>query len=90
MARGRPLAPLELTEEEREQLESYRGSRSLRHDLVVRSEIILLAADGYPNEATSAAVGLSTATVGKWRKRFVESRIEGLYDEWRSGAPRTI
>jgi putative transposase len=79
-----------LTEEEREQLESYRNSRSLRHDLVIRAEIILLAADGFPNQAISAAVGLSTATVGKWRKRFLENRVEGLYDEWRSGAPRTI
>lgn len=90
MARGRPLASLELTDEARKQLESYRNSRSLRHDLVVRAEIVLLAAEGWPNQAISATVGLSSATVGKWRKRFLESGIEGLYDEWRPGRPRSV
>ena len=84
------LKPLVLTDEVRKQLESYRNSRSLRHDLVRRSEIILLAADGWPNDAISATVGLSRFTVGKWRKRFIESGIEGLYDEWRPGRPRSI
>ena len=84
------LKPLELSDEVREQLESYRNSRSLRHDLVRRSEIILLAADGWPNDAISASVGLSRYTVGKWRQRFLDHGIEGLYDEWRPGRPRTI
>ncbi len=90
MARGRPLKPLELTDEMREQLESYRNSRSLRHDLVRRAEIILLAADGCSNAAIAAKLGLTSVTVGKWRKRFVDSGIEGLYDEWRPGRPRTV
>ena len=84
------LKPLELSDEVRAQLESYRNSRSLRHDLVRRSEIILLAAEGWPNDAISATVGLSRFTVGKWRKRFLESGIEGLYDEWRPGRPRSV
>jgi putative transposase len=33
---------------------------------------------------------LTKATVGKWRKRFIERRIAGLYDDVRPGAPRTI
>jgi hypothetical protein len=33
---------------------------------------------------------LDEATVGKWRRRFVERRMDGLHDEPRSGAPRTI
>ena len=90
MPLGRPLAPLELTDEIRQQLESYRNSRSLPHGLVRRAEIVLLAAEGWPNEAISATVGLSRATVGKWRQRFLDHGIEGLYDEWRSGAPRSI
>jgi len=84
------LKPLVVSDEVREQLESYRNSRSLRHDLVLRSEIILLAADGWPNDAISASVGLSRYTVGKWRQRFLDHGIEGLYDEWRPGRPRTI
>jgi len=90
MPRGRFLAPLELTDETRQQLEVYRNSRSLPHSLVCRAEIILLAADGWPNKAISATVGLTTTTVGKWRRRFLEHGIEGLYDEWRPGTPRSI
>lgn len=90
MPRGRPLTPVELTDETRHQLESYRNSRSLPHGLVRRAELILLAAGGWPNAAIGAALGLSSATVGKWRKRFLESGIEGLYDEWRPGRPRTL
>lgn len=67
MPLGRPLTPLALTDEIHQQLESYRNSRSLPHGLVRRAEIILLAADGWPNDAISASVGLSRATVGKWR-----------------------
>ena len=38
----------------------------------------------------AAKLGLDRSTVGKWRRRFVERRMDGLHDEPRSGAPRTI
>ena len=72
MAMGRPLAPLELSPSDREQLESMARSRSLPHGLVRRAEMVLLAADGWPNEAVAAAVGVSRVTVGKWRRRFLD------------------
>ena len=90
MTLGRPLAPLELTESDREQLASMAHSRSLPHGLVRRAEIVLLAADGWPNEAVAAAVGVTRATVGKWRQRFLKNGLNGLHDELRSGAPRSI
>ena len=90
MALGRPLQPLELSEPSRAQLTSMAKSRSLPHGLVRRAEIVLLAADGWPNQAISGALGVSRATVGKWRGRFLERGLEGLYDEARPGAPRTI
>ena len=90
MVMGRPLAPLDLTESDREQLESIANSRSLPHGLVRRAEIVLLAADGWPNEAVAAAVGVTRATVGKWRQRFLKNRLTGLHDELRPGAPRSI
>ncbi len=65
-------------------------SRSLAHGLVRRAEIVLLAAEGWPNKAIGEAVGLSQVTVGKWRRRFVEHGLNGLYDELRPGAPRSI
>ena len=90
MVTGRPLTPLELSPSDRERLESMAKSRSLSHGLVRRAEIILLAAEGGPNEAVAAAVGVTRATVGKWRRRFLENGLQGLYDELRSGAPRSI
>ena len=90
MTLGRPLAPLELTESDREQLASMARSRSLPHGLVRRAEIVLLAAEGWPNEALAAMVGVTRATVGKWRQRFLKSGLSGLHDERRPGAPRSI
>ena len=90
MVMGRPLAPLQLTESYHEQLESLANSRRLPHGLVRRAEIVLLAAEGWPNEAVAGAVGVTRATVGKWRQRFLNNGLNGLYDELRSGTPRSI
>ena len=87
---GRPLPPLELSPSDREQLESMTRSRSLPHGLVRRAEMVLLAAEGWPNEAVAATVGVSRVTVGKWRRRFLENGLPGLHDERRPGAPRSI
>jgi len=42
------------------------------------------------NRAIAQTLGADANTVGKWRRRFAEHRIDGLYDEPRSGAPRRI
>lgn len=91
MARtGRPKAPLVLSAEEREQLTWWvRRTKSARV-LVLRSRIVLECAEGADNQSVAARLGCSSATVGKWRARFVEHRLDGLLDEQRSGRPRTI
>ena len=38
----------------------------------------------------AADLRIDKTMVGKWRRRFVERRIDGLRDEPRSGAPRTV
>jgi transposase len=48
------------------------------------------AADGRENKTISQALGAGQKTVGKWRQRFAERRVDGRYDEPRSGAPRRI
>ena len=90
MRSGRPLVPFELSEPTRKQLQSLANSRSTPHGLVRRAEIVLLAADGWPNQAIARCLSTSPATVGKWRKRFVEQGLMGLYDELRPGTPRSI
>jgi putative transposase len=79
-----------LEQEQRAQLESFSRSRALPHALVVRAQIVLLAAEGKQNKEIAEEVRVSRQTVAKWRGRFVRGGIEGLYDEHRSGRPRSI
>lgn len=88
--RGRSAPAIALTKDERNRLESYVRSRSMPGGLSSRFRIILLAANGLSNMEISERVGLSRASVGKWRKRYVENGLEGLHDELRPGRPRSV
>lgn len=90
MPMGRPKAELVLSEDEQSQLASMVRSRSIPAALVTRARIVLAAAAGEPNSEIAKRLQLTRATVGKWRARFLERRINGLYDELRPGKPRTI
>ena len=56
----------------------------------MRARIALLAGDGVANKDVAARLEIDPATVGKWRRRFLTDRLDGLRDEPRSGAPRTV
>ena len=90
MRTGRPKADLVLSDDERAQLQSFARSRSLPAALSSRARIVLSSAEGEPNNSIAERFRLAQATVGKWRTRFIERRIVGLYDDVRPGAPRTI
>src|SRR5215467_16368186 len=90
MAMGRPKASLVLTDQEREQLQGLDSSRSLPAGLVKRARIILLSAGGKTNQQIARELGMAKATVGKWRRRFVQLGVSGLHDELRPGRPRSI
>jgi len=90
MNRGRPKADLVLTNDERAQLVSFARSRSLPASLSTRARIILSSAEGEANSSIALRLKLTKATVGKWRMRFIERRISGLYDDVRPGPPRRI
>ena len=51
---------------------------------------MLRAAEGDSNTAVARRERVTKATVGKWRGRLLAGRLEGLRDEPRPGAPRTI
>lgn len=87
---GRPKTPLVLTDDERAHLERLSRRSTTAQSLAKRAKTVLLCAQGSDNAAVSKLVGLGPATVGKWRQRFIERRMEGLTDAPRSGAPRTI
>jgi putative transposase len=90
MAMGRPKAPLVLTVEQRQQLEGIVRSRTLPAGLVRRARIVLLSAAGKANQEIARQLDLTNATVGKWRRRFLEQDVTGLHDELRPGRPRSV
>jgi transposase len=87
---GRELASLELSEAERAELSSLANRRNTAQALALRARIVLACAEGGRNKVIAARLGLDRQTVGKWRRRFLEHRLDGLRDEPRSGTPRTI
>ncbi|MGH3518092.1 MAG: IS630 family transposase, partial [Haloechinothrix sp.] len=87
---GRPRAELTLTDEERETLSRWARRPKSSQRLAVRSKIVLECASGATNTQVAERLGVSRPMVGKWRSRFVERRLNGLVDEPRPGAPRTI
>ena len=88
--RGRPKAPLVLTEDERQTLERWARRRTSAQALALRSRIVLACTEGATNKAVAQQLGIWPQTVTKWRGRFVADRLEGLADEDRPGRPRTI
>src|SRR4030081_2497400 len=89
-AKGRPTAPLELSAEERAYLEQQVRRHRVGRSLSERCRIILRCGDGLPSKSVAAELGLHEHTVGKWRRRFLKGRCDGLLDEARPGRPRTI
>jgi transposase len=89
-ATGRPIAPLILSSDERAYLERQVRRHRVARSLSDRCRVILRCADGVPSKAIASELGLHEHTVGKWRRRFLKDRVEGLLDEARPGRPRTI
>src|SRR5207245_1317399 len=90
MRTGRPKAPVVLTNPERATLTSLANRSRTRPHLARRARLVLLCGDGLASNVVARKLHVRDQTVSKWRARFVRDRLDGLYDEPRPGAPRTI
>lgn len=81
---------LRLTVEERNQLLDLTRRKKTAQQLAMRARIVLACADGLENKTVAARLGVSQQMVCRWRGRFAVERLDGLYDEPRPGAPRTV
>jgi transposase len=81
---------IELSDDERAQLQGWARRRTSAQALAQRSRIVLLAAEGLKNTEIVERLGISRGMAAKWRARFSEHRLDGLVDEPRPGRPRTI
>ena len=83
-----PVVSVELTEAEREQLESWSRRLTTAQALAQRSRIVLLVAEGLRTGEVAQRLGVHRNTVAKWRRRFEAERLDGLVDEPRPGRPQ--
>jgi transposase len=81
---------IELTDDERAQLEAWARRRTSAQALAQRSRVVLLAAEGLKNTEIADRLAVSRNMAMTWRARFAEQRLDGLLDEPRPGRPRTI
>jgi transposase len=86
----RPTKPLNVTPEEKEKLTMLARRPKSAQALAMRARIVLGCEEGLSNGIVAKRLHITGATVCKWRERFRVNRLEGLLDEPRPGAPRTI
>jgi transposase len=90
MRTGRPKKVLTVKPADQEKLELLARRPKTAQRVAIRSKIVLRAADGLPNQEIARRLGVTGATVGKWRERYRVLGMEGLADEPRPGTPRKI
>jgi len=90
MPKGRPAPVVALDAEERETLLGWTRRRKTAQSLALRARIVLACAVGIPDRRIAEDIGVGRLTVGRWRNRFIERRLDGLLDKPRPGRPRTV
>jgi transposase len=90
MRMGRPKIALILTDDERRRLNSLAHRSRSAPAIARRARIILASADGMDSKVVAHRLHVTPGTVCKWRGRFLQHRLDGLYDEPRPGAKRRI
>lgn len=87
---GRPLVALLLPDADRVLLERWTRRPKSANALAIRARIVLASAQEESNTEIATQLRLSQPTVGKWRALYLARGVDGLLDEPRPGAPRTI
>lgn len=87
---GRPKVEITITDDERVELERLSRRVRANRNLALRAKLVLSSAKGTPDTRVAREHRVNRRTVAMWRERFAARRLEGLYDEPRVGAPRTI
>ena len=87
---GRPKRSLTVKPSDQEKLELLARRPKTAQRVAIRSKIVLRAAEGLANQEIARQLGVTGATVGKWRERYRVQGMEGLSDEPRPGTPRKI
>src|SRR5215471_6618132 len=90
MTMGRPTKPLNVTREEKQKLAMLARRPKSSQAMAMRARIVLGCEEGLSNGTVAKKLHITGATVCKWRERFRMDRLEGLLDEPRPGAPRSI
>ena len=87
---ARPKSELTRTDDERQKLTTWANRPKSSQRLALRARIVRACAEEPINKAVAARLKVCGATVGTWSNRFVAKRLDGLVDDPRPGAPRTV
>ncbi|QDQ29178.1 IS630 family transposase [Chitinimonas arctica] len=87
---GRPIKKLELSEEQRRELNARLALRKAPADEKLRIQIVLSCADGEGGKEIAKRLDTTAQTVSRWRRRYESYGLAGLTDAPRSGRPRTV
>ena len=90
MRRGPKIEPIRLSTEENNRLVEWTRRHKTSQALALRARIVLACQADRSNREVAGQLRVTPQTVGKWRGRFQIARLDGLLDEPRPGAPRTI
>jgi transposase len=86
---SKKAAEINLTMDERKELESWLRKGTVEQRLVQRARIVLDSATGKTTSEIATRLKLRPATVSKWRTRFYRDRMVGLLDAPRPGKTAT-